>query len=107
MLMVKITIIDGGGEKRIVVEGKLAASGVRELESVWKQAQRECEGRRIVVDLSGTTVIDSSGKGMLVAMAGEGARLVANGLFTKYLIENLAHERRDGGASRCGREQDE
>jgi riboflavin synthase len=103
--MVKITIVDGGGKKRIVVEGKLAGPGVAELESTWKQARRECEGCEIVVDLSGTTVIDSSGKAMLVAMAGERARLFANGVFTKYLIENLVHEKRDNDDSRCEREQ--
>jgi anti-anti-sigma regulatory factor len=103
--MLRITIIDGRARKTILVEGKLAASAVAELESAWKQARQEYPSRRIVVDLSNATLIDSVGRAALVAMVDEGARLAANGIYTRYLIEQVRRETRNAGASRRRRNE--
>jgi hypothetical protein len=94
--MLKITVVDGGSEQRLLVEGKLMAPCVSELEQAWNQARRARRGSSIVVDLSWTTGIDPSGKAALVAMIGEGARLTAKGIYSKFLAEQLMT---DAGAS--------
>ena len=69
---------------------------VSELERAWNQARREGRGSRMVVDLSGTTAMDPSGKAALVAMVREGARLTAQGIYSKFVAEQLMT---DAGAS--------
>jgi hypothetical protein len=87
--MLKVTVLDSGAERRLVVEGALAGSWVTELESVWRQIRAGHEHQRVVVDLVGTTVIDPSGKRVLMVMASEGAKLVARGVYTEYVVKGL------------------
>ena len=63
--MLRVTVVDGPAEQRLVVQGKLVPPWVAELESAWKQARQACDGR-IVVDLSEMTLIDSSGQAALL-----------------------------------------
>jgi hypothetical protein len=87
--MLRITIVDSPLEQRFVVEGKLTASSVSELESVWNKARDERRDRKCIVDLSGTTCIDQRAKKTLTVMRNEGARLTAKGVWTEHLIEDI------------------
>lgn len=87
--MLKVTVLDDGAETRVKVEGILAGPSVAELESAWKQIWETRENRKIIVDLGGTTVIDASGKRMLMIMASQGAELVAKGVYTEYVVRGL------------------
>ena len=86
--MLRVTVVEGQSEMRVVVEGMLGAAGISELESAWRQAKQAWRGR-IVIDLSGMTSIDSSGQAALLVMICEGARLTARGAFNKYLAKDL------------------
>jgi len=86
--MLRVTVVEGQNELRVVVEGMLGAAGISELESAWRQAKQGWRGR-IVIDLSGMTSIDSSGQTALLGMICEGARLTARGAFNKYLAKDL------------------
>ena len=86
--MLRVTVVEGRSELRVVVEGMLGAAGISELESAWRQAKQAWRGR-IVIDLSGMTSIDSSGQAALLVMIREGARLTARGAFNKYLAKDL------------------
>jgi hypothetical protein len=88
-MMLKVTIIESPTEQKFVVEGKLTQPWVPEFESAWKSAQEARRGRRCVVDLRDTTVIDQSGGRLLLAMCGEGVRIIAKGLYVKHLIKHL------------------
>ncbi len=98
--MLRVTVVDDGAEQRLLVEGKLVAPWVKELESVWKKVQEARRDRRIVVDLSEMTSIDSSGQAALMAMIGEGARLTAKGVYNEYLVKELMNKAREARASR-------
>jgi hypothetical protein len=87
--VLKITVIEGGAEKRLKVEGKVAEPWVSELESAWNQARRASHTRRIEVDLSGMTFIDARGEAALTTMIADGARLTAAGVYCKYVVEQL------------------
>lgn len=91
--MLRVTVVEGPAEQRFVVEGKLAQPWVSEFESVWESARDARRGRRCVVDLSGATLIDRSGRRLLLAMCGEGVRFIAKGIYIKHLIKHLRRNR--------------
>ena len=84
----RVTVVEGRSKLRVVVEGTLGAADVSELKSAWSEAKQAWRGR-IVIDLSGMTCIDSSGREALLGMICEGARLTARGAFNKYLARDL------------------
>ena len=87
--MLRITILDGGGDHRLVVEGKLTEPWVSELELAWKQVRQASRSRHIVVDIGGVIRIDAKAEGALTKMIAEGARLTAKGLYCTYIVERL------------------
>ena len=87
--MLKITHSATGSEVRWILCGQLAGPWVAELRSNWDQVRNRFRGRRHVIDLSDVTLIDDSGEGLLGELRGEGAELVARGMYTKHLIENI------------------
>ena len=87
--MLKITVVTNGKEQRLMVEGKLAEPCVSELESAWNQVRLTSGHRPIVVDLSGVTLINSTGEAALQAMVAEGARLTAKGLYSEFVVRQL------------------
>jgi hypothetical protein len=87
--MLKVTILESPAEQRFVVEGKLTQPWAPELESAWDSGRGARRGRRFVIDLSNTTCIDESGKQLLLAMCGEGVRIIAKGPYIKHLIKHL------------------
>ena len=96
--MLRVTVVEGRSELRVVVEGMLGAAGISELESAWRQAKQGGRGR-IVIDLSGMTLTDSSGQAALLGMICEGARLTARGAFNKYLAKDLMGKARQSLAA--------
>ena len=108
--MLRVTVVESRSELKIIVEGKLGATGISELESAWSEAKQARRGR-IVIDLSGMTSIDSSGQTALLGMICEGARLTARGAFNKYLAKDLmckarqsfsAHQKPDESGNKVG-----
>ena len=87
--MLKVTYLETLNQRTLVVEGMLAGPWVAELETAWIQVREARRNGKIVVDLSGATVIDAKGKTVLMAMVGEGVELVAKCVFTKFLVEVL------------------
>jgi hypothetical protein len=87
--VLKITIIDSAAEQRLKVEGKVAEPWVSELESAWNHVQQDGRGRRIVVDLSNMTFIDTRGEAALMALINDGARLIAKGVYSEYVVKRL------------------
>jgi ABC-type transporter Mla MlaB component len=97
--MLRVTLIDNEAEQTLMVEGNLIAPCVAELESAWKEARLAARGR-IVVDLTGTNFIDSSGQAALMAMIADGARLTAKGVYNEHLAQELTKRTREAGTSR-------
>jgi hypothetical protein len=94
--MLRITFLQTPVERRLVLEGKLIGTSVRELESAWESVRSGCQECRCVVELTDLTVIDRCGKAALMAMIGSGARLVASGAYNEYLAEQLTNRARGG-----------
>ena len=85
--MLKITITETETENRWILQGRLVGPWVHELRSCWKKKHRAQSGQRCVVDLNDVTFIDKSGERLLRAMSKKGAELVADGMYTKHVLE--------------------
>jgi hypothetical protein len=68
--------------------GQLAGPWVQELRSCWQNSRRAA-GSGAVADLTDVTFIDENGERLLSEMRSAGVQLVATGVETKHLIENL------------------
>ena len=89
--VLRITTCIDLGTTRLVVEGRLAAACISELERCWRATVSTESPGSIFVDLSGVTFVDASGKQLLAQMHEQGIRFVASGLLAKCLIEEIEH----------------
>jgi hypothetical protein len=87
--MLRISVIDGRAERRIVLEGKLIAPWIAELRTAWKVANEEVKGRILVVDLGNVSVISQEGENALLELMSEGAKFRCRGVLTKHVIQQL------------------
>jgi hypothetical protein len=97
--MLKITAIDGGDQRTLVVEGALVEPWLSELERTWTEA-RQADGRRtLVVDLKDVTAISNRGEDLLYRMMTAGAEFqCCRGVLTKHVLRQI--ERRRDARSR-------
>lgn len=87
--MLRITMEEVASEQRWTLQGRLTQKSVSELISSWHAARDLPSAQHRIVELNDVTVIDKSGEEVLSMMIAEGAKLVANGLYTKHLLEAL------------------
>jgi hypothetical protein len=87
--VLKITFTETPTERRWVVHGRLAGPWAAELGLTWRDARRESDTRRCIVELNNVTFIDRNGEAVLMELMSQGAEFIARGLYTKELIGNL------------------
>ena len=85
--MLRITITDGPAEQRWILQGRLVAPWVAELETSWKHSHHRCDVRKCIVDLSDVTLIDDRGEKALRVMSRAGAEFIACGVYSKHVVE--------------------
>ena len=89
--MLRITIHSCLKTLRLIVEGRLQGAHVNELETCWLTTTPAADSP-IVVDLTGVTFIDCDGKLLLKRMHEREVKLVATGIMTKQVIEEVHKE---------------
>ena len=87
--MFKITTCNNSGTIRLVVEGRLARACVGELDKCWQAAKLLESKGSILMDLTGVTYIDDSGRQLLTRMHEQGTEFLCAGLMIKFLIEEI------------------
>jgi anti-anti-sigma regulatory factor len=87
--MLRITMTEDASEQRWVLQGRLTGSFLEELTANWQSNRDSPVTRELVVDLNGVTGIDKDGERVLLMMIKDGAKFVANGIYTKHLLESL------------------
>jgi anti-anti-sigma regulatory factor len=87
--MFRITTSNDSGMTRFIVEGKLAGACVGELEKCWHDAKATEATGSILVDLTGVTLVDASGKELLARMHHDGTGFRVAGIMTKCLVEEI------------------
>jgi hypothetical protein len=87
--MLRISVTDTKGENRWILQGELVGPWVGELRSCWKKKSRGRDGQKCIFDLNEVSFIDKRGERLLRAICKKGAELVANGMYTKHVIEKV------------------
>ncbi len=81
--MLRITLQESETAIRIVLEGRVAAPWVQELERAWMNAAPRLGSRKVSIDLSNVTYTDAAGKQALGKIFSQsGAELAASSLET-------------------------
>ena len=88
--MLKISVVETHGQRRLVLEGKLAGPWTTEVEKAWRDAGSQLQGRKLIVDLSNVTLISADGKETLVRLMEEGAKFSCGDVLTKHVLKQLA-----------------
>jgi len=88
--MLKISIVEAQGQRRLVLEGTLVRPWTAEVERAWHGARQELQGRKLVIDLSNVTLISVDGEETLLKLMSEGAKFSCGGVFTKHVLKQLA-----------------
>jgi hypothetical protein len=90
--MLRITVVENALEDRWTLQGTLTKGSVDELLSSWRASPCPSDRRRIV-NLDKVTSIDKSGEEALSIIMRDGATVVASGVYTRHLLEELRARR--------------
>ena len=91
--MFKVSIIDTPAQRKLVVEGKLSEPWVAELRTIWKDASRDLDRRKLVIDLSSLTVISREGEDAIFDLMKKEAKFTCGGVLTKHVLKQLARKK--------------
>jgi hypothetical protein len=93
-LMLKISIVDSGAERRLVLEGALAPPSLMALRSAWLKASAGRQGRRIVLVFRNVTDISAEGEAALWELMNRGVRISSGELPTRSILQQLIRKNR-------------
>ena len=93
MGMLRITIAETPNEQKWTVEGQLVHPWILELKSSWTRTRSGRRERKCVVDLTGVTFIDKTGENVLAELFKQGAELIANGCYTRHVVDNIERKK--------------
>jgi anti-anti-sigma regulatory factor len=86
--MLKISLVDGQRQRRVIVEGTLAAPWASELAIACEKARADLEGRELIVDLRSLTGIGPEGERVLLQLMKSRIKLQC-GVFVRELLRQL------------------
>jgi hypothetical protein len=90
-IMFKISVVDSRSRRTLVVEGKLSEPWVEELRSTWRNARRDSDGRKLVIDLCSLTSLSREGEDVIFELMKEGAKFSCGaGILTRHVLKRLA-----------------
>jgi hypothetical protein len=87
--MLKISLVDGRTQRRLLVEGKLIAPWVAELKTACEDARADLCGRGLVVEMKHITTISQEGENVIIELIDAGIRFRGHGVFTKHVLKQL------------------
>jgi hypothetical protein len=91
--MLKISVVDGRRQRRILVEGALIAGWTDELVTVCEKARADPQGLELVVDVRGLTTISAVGASLLLQLMRDKIKLQC-GVYVRELLRQLARDAR-------------
>ena len=89
--MLKISIVDGQRQCRLIVEGALIAPWTDELVNAREKARTDLQGRKLVVDVRGLTTVSPEGANLLLQLMREKVKLQC-GVYLRELLRQLASD---------------
>lgn len=94
--MLKISIVDRGAQRRLVLEGALVRPSVMDLRIAWIKACAGKHGRQIILVLKNVTQISAEGEMALWDLMKRGARFSSGAVPTKQALQQLVRKNRSG-----------
>jgi hypothetical protein len=88
--MLKISIIEGHAQRRLIVEGKLVGPWVAELRGACERANTDLLGRKLVIDMKHVTAISREGENVLFELIQQGVKFCCRGVFTKHVLKQVS-----------------
>lgn len=92
--MLKISIVDSGAERRLVLEGALIPPSVMDLRTAWLRACARKQGRRIVLEFRNVTYVSTEGEAALWELINRGVRFSSGELPTRHLLQQLVAKKK-------------
>jgi endonuclease III-like uncharacterized protein len=92
--MLRISLIDGRTQRRLILEGKLIAPWAAELRNASELARADLNGRELVIELKHMTAIGQEGEDVILQLLNEGVKFCSRGLFTKRVLKQLTRRAR-------------
>ncbi len=89
--MFRLSQTNGHDGTVVNVDGQLTGDGVQIIEEYCSQVL--LAEKRLSLFLRDVSVIDEAGRDLLRRLANQGVRLLASGLYTSHLVENLQRGR--------------
>lgn len=89
--MLKISLIETSTKCRVVVEGRMTGAGVNELKTLCSRLKSELKLRALVIDIKNVVLISQEGENALLRLINQGAKLGAEGMLAKCIVQQLAH----------------
>jgi anti-anti-sigma regulatory factor len=90
--MLRITTHNEVQVTSFVIEGKLVALWVKELEKCWESVLAAEPSQTLLVNLTAVTFVDSDGRELLTRMRRQGARLVSAGCLMNTIVAEIEAE---------------
>ena len=100
--MMKISLVDGLTQRRLIVEGKLIAPWAAELRSACEKARVDLRGRELVVEMKHVTTISQEGENVILELINGGIRFRCHGVFTKHVVKELTRRATRNLRTRAG-----
>jgi hypothetical protein len=91
--MLKITVVEGRRQRRLIVEGQLIAPWAAELATACERARADLEGRELVVDLRNLTAVSADGETVLLQLMREKLKFLC-GVYMRAVLKQLARKTR-------------
>jgi len=87
--MLKISMVDTRGRRRVVVEGKLTGPWAAELKTVCGKLRADLGSRELMIDLKNVSDISAEGGEVLLQLMNEGVKVLCKGVFTTEYVRQL------------------
>ncbi len=87
--MLRISIIEGRRQRRLIVEGKLVGPWAAELKSACNEAKADLRDRELVIEMKQVTTISQEGENVLLELISDGVKFFCRGMFTKHVLKQL------------------
>jgi len=86
--MLKITVVEGPRQRRMIVEGKLIVPWTAELTSAYQAARTDLQARELIVDLRSLTAMSPEGEAILVQLVRENVKFIC-GVYMREVLRQL------------------
>ena len=85
----KISLVDGPTQRRLIVEGKLITPWAGELRNACEEAKADLLGRDLVIEMKHLTTISQEGENVILELINGGFKFRCQGVFTKHVLKQL------------------